>query len=287
MRGFKTAGHVCAGKVRPPGQRPWSDRIFGVPVHATGAGRKAQPVEIATCGSLIFGRFPGDGVMESLEEFLGEGFPILSAMCTIAGQPNRHKCVVEANWKLSIQITLDDYHTPAVHGRPAYQRNEDLHYFRFGLHSAHFAGGADTLTSMATHCRNNHYRPVNYRIFNIFPNLAISLFRADPPYWYSHIQQFVPVAPGRSNLRGWFYPARFSVDGESVLQRLIRPISEPIRARIVRYYIEKIGREDYVACERLQSVAHQIDNWPILGRQEKRIEWFEESYTQAMSRRHD
>jgi hypothetical protein len=50
----------------------------------------------------------------------------------------------------------------------------------------------------------------------------------------------------------------------------------------VRYYVDKTGRQDYAACERLQTVAHQIDRWPILGTQEKRIEWFEESYTQAM-----
>jgi hypothetical protein len=204
-------------------------------------------------------------------------------MGTIPGRLNRHKCVVEANWRNLVHITLDDYHIVAVHGNDRYHKNEDIRYFRFGLHSAHFIGDADTLTSMATRCRNNDYRPAEYRIFNIFPNLTVSLFRA-APYWYTHVQQFVAVAPGRTNLRGWFYRTRFLADEESALNRLIRPISEPIRARIVRYYIDKIAGQDHVACERLQTVAHQIDKWPILGSQEKRIEWFEESYAQAMSR---
>jgi len=85
---------------------PMCPEMFGVTPRELDA--KLNPVEIATCGSLIFGRFPDDGATGSLEEFLGEGFPILDAMCTIAGPPNRHKCVVKANWKLSIQITLDD-----------------------------------------------------------------------------------------------------------------------------------------------------------------------------------
>jgi phenylpropionate dioxygenase-like ring-hydroxylating dioxygenase large terminal subunit len=261
---------------------PMCPELFGTTPRELDA--RLSQIEIATCGSLIFGRFADNGAADSLEEFLGESFPILDATCTIAGPPNVQKGVVEANWKLSIQITLDDYHIVAVHGRPVYQRNEELHYFRFGLHSAHFVGH-DTLTSMATDCRNNSYRPNHYHIFNIFPNLLVSLFKAKP-YWYCHIQQFVPAAPGRSNLRGWYYPTQFPAEAESAFDRLTRPISEPIRARIVRYYIDKIGREDYAACERLQTVAHQIDSRPILGSQEKRIEWFEESYVQAMSGRY-
>jgi phenylpropionate dioxygenase-like ring-hydroxylating dioxygenase large terminal subunit len=261
---------------------PMGPELFGKTPRDLDA--RLNPIEIATCGSLIFGRFP-DGGTESLEDFLEEAFPILKAIGTITEPPNVHKTVVEANWKLSIQITLDDYHIVAVHCRPAYHKNEELHYFRFGLHSAHFVG-PDTLMSMATDCRNNSYRPNHYHIFNIFPNLVVSLFKAKP-YWYCHIQQFVPYTPSRSNLRGWFYPTQFPVEDESAFDRLTRPISEPIRARIVRYYIDKIGREDSAVCERLQTVAHQIDSRPILASQEKRIEWFEESYIQAMTGRHE
>lgn len=260
---------------------PICPEVFGMTPRELDA--RLRPVEIATCSSLIFGRFPRPGAAgESLAEFLGDGFPILETIATIATPPHRHKDVIEANWKLSVQITLDDYHTPAVHGRAAYQKNESIRYFRFGLHSAHFVGEADTLASMAEQCRNKSYRPSGYRIFNIFPNLAVSLFDAKP-YWYCHVQQFVPAAPDRSNHRGWFFPTQLPAPGERAIDRIFRPFGEPIRARIVRHHMQKILDEDRIACERLQTVAHQIDSAPLLGWQEKRVGWFEEAYAQAVA----
>ena len=245
---------------------------------------KLTPLDIATCGSLVFGRFPKDGAPESLEEFLGAGFAILEAACTIPGKAHPIDDPVEANWKLLFQITLDDYHIVAVHDRPYYHQNRDLHYFRFGAHdahSAHFVGDADTLSSMAADCRADRYRPSAYRILNIFPNVAVSLFRA-VPYWYCLVQQFVPLGRARSVQKGWFYRTNFLQDEERTFDRLTRPFSELIRSRIVRYYVEKTGDEDHRACEEWQTIAHQIDRWPILGAQETRVEWFEESYAQAL-----
>ena len=263
---------------------PICREVFGVDPREMTA--KLNPLEIATCGSLVFGRFPKDGVTESLEEFLGEGFPILDATCTIPDKAYPVKDMIEANWKLLFQITLDDYHIVAVHDRPSYHTNSDLHYFRFGAHSAHFVGDTDTLASMAADCRENRYRPSAYRIFNIFPNVAVSLFRA-VPYWYCLVQQFVPLARARTVQKGWFYRTKFLADEEKAIDRLIRPFSEPIRSRIVRYYVEQTGDEDHRACERWQEVAHQINSWPILGSQETRVEWFEESYAQALGQNLD
>jgi phenylpropionate dioxygenase-like ring-hydroxylating dioxygenase large terminal subunit len=252
--------------------------VFG----ATPGEMKARltALDIATCGSLVFGRFPGAGAAASLREFLGEGFPILESICTMPERPHRFGDDIAANWRLLFQITLDDYHLVAIHHRKRYNMNSEMQYFRFGAHSAHFVGRDDTLASMAAMCRENRYRPAGYRIFNIFPNLAVSLFRA-VPYWYCNVQQFVPLAAGRTQQRGWFFRTGLAAD-ETALERLVRPVSEPIRARIVRYFIEKIGSEDHRACEKLQTVAHQIDAWPILGAQETRIEWHAEAYAQAV-----
>jgi phenylpropionate dioxygenase-like ring-hydroxylating dioxygenase large terminal subunit len=195
-------------------------------------------------------------------------------------RPHRLKKSIDANWRLLIHITLDDYHNVAVHYRKNYSRNDEIRYFRFGLHSAHFVGDAETLAAMAAHCRENSYRPTAYRIFNIFPNLAISLFKAST-YWYCHVQQFVPDTAGHSIQLGWFFPTDLPADGESAIGRITRPLTEITRARIVRHYINKIGNEDHSVCERQQSVAHQIDAGPRLSTQEQRIAWFEESYAQA------
>jgi phenylpropionate dioxygenase-like ring-hydroxylating dioxygenase large terminal subunit len=256
--------------------------VFGI--DAEELTPKLTPLEIATCGSLVFGRFPGEDATESLEEFLGEGFPIFDAMCSIPGKAYTIEDDTAANWKLLFQITLDDYHIVAVHHRPHYHRTAGIHYFRFGArdaHSAHFVGKADTLSSMAARCRENRYRPSHYRMFNVFPNVAVSFFRA-VPYWYCQVQHFVPLARDRSFQKSWFFRTKFMEKEESVFDRLIRPISEPIRARIVRYYAERTGDEDHRACEKWQTIAHQINRWPILGAQETRVEWFEEAYARAL-----
>ncbi len=111
--------------------------VFGV--EAQDLTPKLNPLDIATCGSLVFGRFPRGGMAESLEAFLGEGFPILDAMCTIPGKAHPVHDMVEANWKLLFQITLDDYHIVAVHDRPHYHQTKEIHYFRFGAHDTHSA----------------------------------------------------------------------------------------------------------------------------------------------------
>src|SRR5271170_653230 len=49
---------------------PLCDEIYGVIPEELNA--RLNPIEIATCGALVFGRFPEPGVTETLNEFLGE-----------------------------------------------------------------------------------------------------------------------------------------------------------------------------------------------------------------------
>ena len=262
---------------------PMCPELFGVAPRALNA--RLNPVEVETCGSLVFGRFAPEGGGETLEHYLGDAFPIIDTITKTSEPPHTHGPPVAAHWKLCVQITLDDYHIVAVHHKPHYHSDSDLQYPRFGMHSGHFTGHADTLESMAAACRAGTYRPDHYRIFNIFPNLAVSLFRAsfkNEPHWYFNIQQFVPVAPGKCEHRGWFHRAEFLPVEGSALEKLAQPWVERVRARAVRFYQDRTAREDHEVCERLQRVARQIEGWPILGSQETRIGWFEEAYAKAV-----
>ena len=263
---------------------PMCPELFGVAPRALNA--RLTPIEVATCGTLVFGRFAEAGLDETLDAYLGESFPILEAITRTIALPYTHGRSVKANWKLCNQITMDDYHIVAVHHKQHYHSNADLQYIRFGMHSAHFVGHADSLASMSQACRAGNYRPDHYRIFNIFPNLAVSLFRAsfkDAPHWYFNVQQFVPVSPASCEHRGWFRRAEFIQDERGGIEPFLQPVIEPWRARAVRFYQDRTAREDHDACERLQSVAHQIEGEPILGSQETRIGWFEEAYAKATS----
>ena len=75
-------------------------------------------LEVATCGSLVFGRFPSDQATQSLEDFLDDGFPILDALTRRATLPERMlRKDSAANWKLNLHITQDECHAFSIHTR--------------------------------------------------------------------------------------------------------------------------------------------------------------------------
>ncbi|MGB7259117.1 MAG: SRPBCC family protein [Pseudolabrys sp.] len=264
---------------------PLGEEVYGVIPRELGA--RLTQIDVATCGPLVFGRFPGPGATETLEEFLGPAFPILSAMAQTKEEPQVIAGSVKANWKLCLHITFDDYHGVAVHpstfGKLGYLHRKNVTYDRFGLHSTFLSTTEpNALANMSAACRDGTFRSAKYRIFQIMPNLIVSHFRSDAQYWYCLIQQYSPVAHDRSSMRAWLYPAPFPAD-HSKYSRWGRPFTDPIRRHLVRHYVQKVFGEDNAVCEHLQEIAHQVQDRPILSALEERIGWFEESYTKALA----
>ncbi len=264
---------------------PKCQEMFGVTPRELDA--RLKPVEVQICGMLVFGRFPAPDATESLEQFLGEAFPILQAMCNQPAPPHRMARNVAANWKLCFHVTLDDYHIVAVHpgtfGKDGYLDSDVVQYYRFGQHSAYFYGAEpDALARMSEECRDGRYRPTDYRIFQFFPNL-IAIHVCAAGIWYALLMQYVPVAADRSQLRTWYFPAPFPAEDQSLQGRFVRALLAPWVPFGVRYYHGRVTSEDHEVCERIQSVAHQVDTFPILGKHEERIIWFEEVYARAMA----
>jgi phenylpropionate dioxygenase-like ring-hydroxylating dioxygenase large terminal subunit len=263
---------------------PKCQEMFGVTPRELDA--RLNPVEIATCGILVFGRFGCEPAGETLEQWLGDAFPILGAMWNLKRAPYHIRTDIAANWRLLYHITLDDYHIVAVHpetfGKDGYLPPDEVHYFRLGKHSAYFYGDNADLSMMADQCRSGTYRPAGYRIFQFFPNL-LALHIEAAMNWYVLIQQYVPVAPDRTLSRSWFAPAPFGPSEQSRLRRLSGRIVAPFVPFILPFYIRKIFAEDNGVCEQIQTVAHQIKGSPILGLHEERIAWFEEAYAETMA----
>ncbi len=263
---------------------PKSEEMFGKIPRDLDA--RIAPLEIATCGDLIFGRFPAAEATQTLEAFLGESFPIVTAMSRAKEPPQRIVREVKANWRLCYHASVEEYHLAAVHpstlGKIGYLVRENIGYFRIGAHSAYFTTNApDAVEKMAQACRDGTWHSVNYRIFHLFPNLAISHFHADAAYWYILILQYVPVAHDCSTMRAWVYPAPFPAP-HAWYERWLRPFTDPIRKVMVRYYTNRVLTEDNVTCAHQQSVIAQMRRPPILGALEERIRWFEEAYTKAV-----
>jgi phenylpropionate dioxygenase-like ring-hydroxylating dioxygenase large terminal subunit len=252
---------------------------------------KLRPVEVASCGMLIFGRFPGAATSGSLKDYLSDGYDILARLCPAGlGRPAHLRVPIAANWKLSFHVTLDDYHIVAVHrdtfGKDGYLDNEQVKYYRFGWHSAYFYGTGDTaLADMAQSCRNGGYETDGYRVFQFFPNLLVSHLEA-AHNTYVLVQHYMPVAHDRNLLRTWMFPSTSPHVKRSGRDELIAKLARPFLPIAVRLYARKIIHEDNGICEQMQKYAGQIGGRPMLGSLEQRIAWFEEIYGRAMEQVH-
>lgn len=265
---------------------PKCQELFGKTPRELNA--RLNPVEIATCGMLVFGRFAGPDETETLEQFLGPGFPILQAFCKQTKRPYSAQRQIAANWKLCVHASLDDYHIVAVHpgsfGKGGYLDPNTICYARFGRHSVFLNGTTDpgTLAAMAEACRDGSYRPQRYRLFNIFPNFTVATVRA-LDRWFIVVTQYVPAAVDRTSMRMWFFPAPYPPEDRGLLLNLWFANLALYMPLVMRYLSGKVNAEDQAVCEHLQSIAHQIDGLPILGLQEERIAWFEEAYADAIA----
>lgn len=254
--------------------------VFGKLPHEVGA--HLQPIELATCGSMIFGRFPSPEAVQPLEEYLGDAFVILAAMSQVKGRPLQFERSIRANWRLNLHITLDDYHGPPIHpttlGRDGYIPSIAMRrYFKLGANSAYlFSDDEHCFQKLLSGCRDGTYRPSHFFVLQILPNLVVALVDADRPFWFCNVMQYLPITHEVTTFRSWSYPSPFATD-LSWFARTARPITDIFRRRIYFHYYKRVVNEDVAVCERIQEVAHQIDKAPLLGAQEERIAWFEES----------
>lgn len=244
-------------------------------------GAKLNPVEIATCGALIFGRFAGSADTRSLEDYLGDGVAILKAFSNFDRTPRHFTRKIKANWRLPLHISMDDYHIVAVHpstfGKNGYLEN-GVTYFRFGDHSAYFPGAElDAFDSLVRECRDGTYKPHRFRIFHFFPNLSAVILKV-PGFWLTMLFHYRAVAMDQTEIQVWYYPAPFQAKSETWTQRTL---AEQV-TKVMPFFIGKVLGEDNVVNERHQSIAGQIDGEPIYGRQEERIVWYEETYRRVL-----
>jgi phenylpropionate dioxygenase-like ring-hydroxylating dioxygenase large terminal subunit len=258
---------------------PMCTELYGKPPDQVRARLKC--IEIETCGQLIFGRFAAPRATPSLKAYLGDVFVILEAMAQTNSKAHYTSREINANWKLNMHISLDDYHNPAVHpttfGKGGYLHVSQCQYVRIGAHSAFLLTKDPTgFDKLLSGCRDGSFRSQHYFVLQVLPNLVISHVDADQPFWFVNIQQFSALEVDRTKFRSWSFPSPFDANF-SWVARTTRPLTDLLRRPIYAYYYERVVREDITVCERLQRVAKQIDRPPLVGALEQRIAWFEES----------
>lgn len=254
-----------------------------------GLGRSLVRLEIACCGDLVFARFSGRP--ESLQDFLGPAFDVLSRLCATMRGAGRAVMPAKANWRLSQWITLDDYHIAAVHpgsfgAKGRYLRRKELNYRAFGAHNAYFLGaGSGSMEDWAALLRAGRRDPVGYRMTHIFPDSALIVSPAvrafRQSFRYLILLRHIPLAADRSDTR--VAVIRMPPDGaaDTMLSRFLG-LFEWVRLWMARRAALSVLREDRAICEALQEHARQIATDPLHGGSEIRVSWFNEVYARAM-----
>lgn len=265
---------------------PVCKEVFGVV--ARGMNARLAPIEIAVCGSLIFGRFPSPDDGETLEHFLGAAFPILAGLSSLSSHPRKFSTLIRAHWKLCMHIALDDYHLAAVHprtfGKIGYLNRKHITYTRLGAHSIYQHKNApDALAHLTSTIADGTAYADHYIVINLMPNLVLSQAYVWGGYHSCALIQFVPESYETSWQRVWTFRSPLR-RGRSWLPRFLQPLVEPFLAIAAKEWARYILREDAKVAEQLQTVARGFDSSPLVGNLEERIVWFEEAYSRIVAK---
>ena len=254
---------------------------------------KLKRVEIAQCGSMIFGRFAGGDTI-TLQEWLGPGFDILEHLSAMAfsGDPRLPgsglTVEVKANWRFMMDISLDDMHVVAVHpttfGRYGFLMPKRMRYARFGAHS-HMSygdmGGGISLDQLHQACIDKTFIPNCYHIFQFFPSIIVVIGKATEvlgeAYWVLGVQRLQPEGHDRTLSRSMFFPLHPRAN-TNVLRHAVRRVIWSGVLTGAKKFGKTIHQEDNSVCELLQLAYRANPPPPRLAAFERRIGWFDDTY---------
>lgn len=264
----------------PPGAPPVDCPLFGQRISirqvATGhegswsdEAEQTPAPRVSAVGRFVFATGASEG---ELAAYLGPYADYLRAVSPLLGDVILSESAeVAANWKLFVEITLDDYHLDTIHpttfGAAKAIESHRLVYRRDGPHSCYLRR-RDAHWSFDGFWRDLPSGVVDrmgYKIFQVFPSALVMGMYECVIAGAVH-----PLTAGRS----------------LVTNRVIAwtdRVSEEAARRELAAFLRAVFREDRDACEQWQTSVGQLARAPTLGRLEERVAWFHEAYEEVMA----
>ncbi len=231
-------------------------------------GQKAlalPAVRIEVVGRFVFVAFSGE--VAPVRDYLGAYAAVFSAVSGRMGKAFFHDdSPTKANWKLCMEITLDDYHPLVLHpttlgsGEPP--KVFQCYYRRDGIHSC-FLKRRDAEWTFETYWQELTEGKVDrtgYKVHQVFPNLLFS-FTPDFVFFSRFEPESVQCTVVETHQCTW-------ADTEPD-DRITRRVADESVVFL---------REDRDAVEALHSMLGQKTRSDLLGVLEERIGWFHTSY---------
>lgn len=229
------------------------------------------------CGQFIFIR--GNEVGPNLRVSLGETFDDLAALSKALGnEVDTFVSEYDANWKVCVENTLDDYHGQFVHPTTFHPMLSGEFFYSYEGHQSMMKAGI-TEKSMAKWRRIAHHfdsrsiKTDNYYHYLIFPLLTVaSTFGVS-----FSLQTFRPLAPNRTLLTSRLFLGKLDGGGGAI---------EEAMASSAKSFNRTVFLEDKFVCEQVQRGLQQKGAPPgILGKFERRLAHFQKSATEIFSYR--
>ena len=200
--------------------------------------------QVEPCGELIFVRRQGQG---SLRDWLGEAWTSVNAIGGALGeQLDCNRMMIESNWKVAVENTLESYHVRSVHPTTFARLSAETVEFRLqGPHSAWQAAiQPSTQKSLHRLVRQLGVTSKFEGYFHqfVFPSLTLATTEG---LTYS-IQTFRPVSPTRTEFTSYVFAAVHR--GESDARAMLIEACRPAVA-----FNRDVFEEDRIICGQTQS----------------------------------
>jgi choline monooxygenase len=232
-------------------------------------GLALSAVRVETVGRFVFVTLSAGSA--PVRDYLGAYAALFSAVSGQMGEAFFHDVSpTRANWKLCVEITLDDYHPQVLHpttlgaGEPL--KPFQCYYRRDGIHSCLLKRrDADwTFESYWSDLGAGLVDRTGYKIHHVFPNVLLSFMKD----WVI-LSRYEPEGPGTTRVE----TTQCAWSDEVPTRETTRALTEQSKT-----FLE----EDRSAVQALHGMLEQKTRADTLGALEERIVWFHDSYRRIM-----
>ncbi|MDC3345944.1 aromatic ring-hydroxylating dioxygenase subunit alpha [Schleiferiaceae bacterium] len=233
---------------------------------------KLDQFSVESCGQLIFVNISTQH--SSLLDYLGVYYEKLALMSDNFGRRvDENSMVIEANWKILVENTLESYHVNLVHSDTFKNLGTDGLKFEFdNYHSSWITDlkmKEDDKKVKRIHepFQNRKYRISGYEHISIFPNVLIS-----STYGISfNLSTIIPLNEGQSLFTSYVFLT--NSEYEENKNALVNTYSESLIK-----FNRAVFNEDKEICEQVQKGVVSSNFTGQLSQEEERVCSFQKSY---------
>lgn len=235
-----------------------------------------EEYHLEICGALVFVKKQTEH-HQTLSVFLGHAYNTLLQTSQAFGKLiDRNEMVVDANWKIVVENTLEAYHINQVHTttfKPIFGEQKE-----FNKENTHTSIEVDLHTDfqkIEKMYESRPYKLAGYFHLYIFPNLTLA-----SSYGSSFsLQHFVPLNANQTSFVSYVFQTELN---DEQLSRKEQIMLNAMNDSIINFN-RTVFEEDKYICEKVQEGVAMTSKLGILSTEEERVLEFHKAYQNLMT----